>query len=137
MEYRSDGLTESIINSLTRLPNLKVSARSIVFRYKGRETDPMAVGRELGVRAVLTGRVMQRGDNLTISVELLDVRDNKQLWGEQYERKVSELLGVQREIARDISAHLRLKISGAKQTRMTKSGTENPEAYQAYLKGRF
>jgi len=130
-------LTESIINSLTRLPNLKVIARSSVFHYKGKETDPMAVGKELGVRAVLTGRIMQRGDSLKISVELVDVRDNKQLWGEQYERKVSDLLSVQREIAKEISSNLRLKLSGAEQTRVTKHYTENAEAYQLYLKGRY
>ncbi len=136
-EYLSDGLTESIINSLTQLPNLKVIARSSVFHYKGKETDPMAVGKELGVRAVLTGRIMQRGDSLKISVELVDVRDNKQLWGEQYERKVSDLLSVQREIAKEISSNLRLKLSGADQARVNKHYTENPEAYQLYLKGRF
>ncbi len=136
-EYLSDGLTESIINSLTQLPNLKVIARSSVFHYKGKETDPMAVGKELGVRAVLTGRIMQRGDSLKISVELVDVRDNKQLWGEQYERKVSDLLSVQREIAKEISSNLRLKLSGAEQTRVTKHYTENAEAYQLYLKGRY
>ncbi|MEK6324038.1 MAG: protein kinase [Acidobacteriota bacterium] len=136
-EYLSDGLTESIINSLTQLPDLRVIARSSVFRYKGRDTDPMAAGRELGVRAVLTGRIMQRGDNLNVSAELVDVRDNKQLWGEQYERKVSDLLGVQREIAKEISGNLRLKLSGAEQSRVTKHYTENPEAYQLYLKGRY
>src|SRR5205085_2708569 len=88
-EYLSDGLTESIINSLTQLPALRVSARSSVFRYKGKEADPMAAGKELGVRAVLTGRIMQRGDDLSVSAELMDIRDNKQLWGEQYTRKVS------------------------------------------------
>jgi TolB-like protein len=136
-EYISDGLTESIINSLTQLPNLKVIARSSVFHYKGKETDPMAVGKELGVRAVLTGRIIQHGDNLSISAELMDVRDNKQLWGEQYERKVSDLLAVQREIAKEISGNLRLKLSGAEQSRVTKRYTENPEAYQLYLKGRY
>src|SRR5207247_5140239 len=93
-DYLSDGLTESIINSLTQLPNLKVIARSSVFRYKGKETDPMAAGKELGVRSVLTGRILQRGDSLTISTELLDVRDNKQLWGEQYHEKTSDLLSI-------------------------------------------
>ena len=136
-EYLSDGLTESIINSLTQLPNLKVIARSSVFRYKGKETDPMAVGKELGVRAVLTGRILQRGDNLMISTELLDVGDNKQLWGEQYSEKVSDLLAVQREIAKEITGNLRLKLSGQEQSRVTKHYTENPEAYQLYLKGRF
>ena len=97
----------------------------------------MAVGKELGVRAVLTGRILQRGDNLMISTELLDVRDNKQLWGEQYSEKVSDLLAVQREIAKEITGNLRLKLSGPEQSRVTKHYTENPEAYQLYLKGRF
>src|SRR5437870_9605824 len=136
-EYLSDGLTESIINSLTQLPNLKVIARSSVFRYKGKETDPMAAGKELGVRSVLTGRILQRGDSLTISTELLDVRDNKQLWGEQYHEKTSDLLSIQREIAKEITSNLRLKLSSADQGRVTKHYTDNPEAYQLYLKGRF
>lgn len=136
-EYLSDGLTDSIINSLTQLPNLKVIARSSVFRYKGKQTDPIAVANELGVRAVLTGRIMQRGDSLTIGVELVDARDNKQLWGEQYQRKLSDLLSVQREIAQEITGNLRLKLSGAEQERVTKHYTETPEAYQLYLKGRF
>ena len=136
-EYLSDGVTESIINSLTQLPNLKVTARSSVFRYKGKETDPMAVGKELGVRAVLTGRILQRGDSLVISTELLDVRDNKQLWGEQYTVKASELLPVQREIAKEITSNLRLQLSAPEQKRLAKHYTENPEAYQLYLKGRY
>jgi len=136
-EYLSDGVTESIINSLTQLPSLKVMARSSVFRYKGKEDDPMAAGKEMGVRAVLTGRIMQRGDSLTISTELLDVRDNKQLWGEQYQRKVSDLLAVERDIAQEITGNLRLKLSGPEQSRVAKHYTENPEAYQLYLKGRF
>src|SRR5213080_2028711 len=136
-EYLSDGLTESIINSLTQLPNLKVIARSSVFRYKGKETDPMAAGKELGVRSVLTGRILQRGDSLTISTELLDVRDNKQLWGEQYHEKTSDLLSIQREIAKEITGNLRLKLSGPEQSRLAKHYTENAEAYQLYLKGRF
>ncbi|HXT63507.1 MAG TPA: protein kinase [Pyrinomonadaceae bacterium] len=136
-EYLSDGVTESIINSLTQLPNLKVIARSSVFRYKGKESDPLTAGKELGVRAVLTGRILQRGDNLTISTELVDVRDNKQLWGEQYSEKISDLLSVQREIASKITANLRLKLSGEQQNLVAKHYTDNPEAYQLYLKGRF
>src|SRR2546425_2930415 len=136
-DYLSDGLTESIINSLTQLPNLKVIARSSVFRYKGKETDPMAGGKELAVRSVLTGRISQRGDSLVISTELLDVRDNKQLWGEQYTEKVSDLLSLQREMAKEITSNLRLKLSSADQGRVTKHYTDNPEAYQLYLKGRF
>jgi serine/threonine protein kinase/Flp pilus assembly protein TadD len=136
-EYLSDGLTDSIINSLTQLPNLKVIARSSVFRYKGKQTDPLAIAKELGVRAVLTGRIMQRGDSLTIGAELIDARDNKQLWGDQYERKLADLLSVQREIAKEITSNLRLKLSGAEQERATKQYTEKPEAYQLYLKGRL
>lgn len=136
-EWISDGLTESIINNLTQLPNLKVIARSSVFRYKGRQTDPIAVGKELGVRAVLTGRLMQRGDTMLISAELIDIRDNKQLWGEQYETKLADMLSVQREIAREITNNLRPTLSGVEQSRMEKQYTANPEAYQLYLKGRF
>ena len=136
-EWISDGLTESIINNLTQLPNLKVIARSSVFRYKGKQTDPIAVGKELGVRAVLTGRLMQHGDTMLISAELIDIRDNKQLWGEQYERKLADMLSVQREIAREITNNLRPTLSGVEQSRMDKQYTANPEAYQLYLKGRF
>ncbi len=136
-DYLSDGLTESIINSLTQLPNLKVIPRSSAFSYKGKGTNPLTAGKELGVRAVVTGRIMQRGDDLTVSIELVDVRDNKQLWGEQYSEKVSDLLTVQRRIAKEITTNLRLKLSGEEQARVTKRYTENPEAYQLYLKGRF
>jgi eukaryotic-like serine/threonine-protein kinase len=136
-EYVSDGLTESIINSLTQLRNVRVIARSSVFHYKGKERDPVAIGKELGVQALLTGRVMQRGDNLLVSTELIDLRDNKQVWGEQYERKVSDLLAVQRDIARDITANLRLKLSGKEQKGLSKQYTDNAKAYQLYLKGRF
>ena len=100
-EWISDGLTESIINNRTHVPNLKVIARSSVFSYKGRETDAIAVGKDLGVRSVLTGRLMQRGETMLVSAELIDIRDNKQLWGEQYERQLADMLSVQREIARD------------------------------------
>lgn len=137
VEWISDGLTESIINSLTQLPNLKVIARSSVFRYKGQQTDPIQAGKELGVRAVLTGRLLQRGDDVIVSAELIDLRDNKQLWGEQYQRKMADLLTVQRDIAREITSNLRPKLSGEEQTRAAKNYTQNSEAYQLYLKGRF
>src|SRR6185503_10174109 len=136
-EWISDGLTESIINNLTQLPNLKVIARSSVFRYKGRETDPIAVGNELGVRAVLTGRLMQHGDTMLISAELIDIRDNKQIWGEQYERHLTDMLAVQREIAREITNNLRPTLSGVEQSRMDKQYTANSQAYELYLKGRY
>ena len=136
-EWISDGLTESIINNLTQLPNLRVIARSSVFRYKGKQTDPIAVGKELGVRAVLTGRMMQRGETMLISAELIDIRDNKQLWGEQYETRLADMLSVQREIAHEITNNLRPTLSGVEQSRMDKQYTANSEAYQLYLKGRF
>jgi serine/threonine protein kinase/Tfp pilus assembly protein PilF len=136
-EYLSDGITESIINSLTQLPNLKVIARSSVFRYKGKQTDPFVAGKELGVRAILTGRVVQRGDNLTISAELIDVRDNKQLWGEHYSRKLTDILQVQEEIAKEITNKLRLRLTGEEQQLITRRYTENTEAYDLYLKGRY
>jgi serine/threonine protein kinase/Tfp pilus assembly protein PilF len=136
-DYLSDGVTESIINSLTQLRNLRVIPRTSVFRYKGKETDPLAIGKELGVRAVLVGRMMQRGDNITISTELVDVRDNKQLWGDQYEGKASDLMSLQRDIAGQIANNLRLKISGEEHARMMKHYTDNPEAYQLYLNGLY
>src|SRR5713226_9578272 len=111
-EYLSDGLTESLIYRLSQLPNLKVSPTSSVFRYKGKELDPIKIGNDLGVSAVLSGRITQRGDNLAISAELVDIRYNKLLWGEQYDRKTSELLATQREIAREIVDTLKLKVSG-------------------------
>src|ERR1700752_315242 len=137
VDWISDGLTESLINSLTQLPNLKVIARSPGFRYKGNQTDPIQVGKELGVRAVLTGRLQQRGEAMVISTDLIDVRDDKQLWGDKFERKLSDMLSVQREIAREITNNLRPTLSGMEQTRITKEYTANPEAYQLYLKGRF
>jgi TolB-like protein len=136
-EYLSDGIAESLMDSLSELPNLKVMSHSAVFRYKGKEADPHAVGRELGVRAVLMGRITQRGDNLSISAELVNVEDNSHLWGEQYNRKLADALAVQNEIAAQISEKLRLKLSGEQKTRLAKRQTENPEAYQLYLKGRF
>src|SRR6266498_166728 len=136
-DYLSDGLAESLIYRLTQLPNLKVSPTSSVMRYKGKQSDVTAIASELGVGAVMTGRIAQRGDNLTISVELVDVRNNKLLYGEQYERKMSELLTTQREIATEIAQKLRLKITGDNEKGLSKHYTENNDAYQLYLKGRF
>ena len=138
VEWLSDGVTESIINNLAQLPNLRVSPRGTVFHYKGTQKDPLAVGKELGVRAVLSGRFLQTGDDVTISVELVDVRDNKQLWGDRFNHKVSDALMMQQEISQQISERLRLKLSGAEQQKMmAKGNTTNPEAYQLYLKGKF
>ena len=136
-EYLSDGITESIINKLSQLPNLKVMARSTVFRYKGREVDPREIGLELGVRAVLTGRVLQLGESLVISTELVDVEDGSQLWGQHYNRTLGDIFAVQEEISKEISETLQTQLSGEEENRLTKRHTENTEAYQLYLKGRF
>src|SRR5262249_19722943 len=135
-EYLSDGLADSLNYRLSQLPNLKVSPSSSVARYKSRDIDPVKVGQELGVSAVMSGKIVQRGDSLTISAELIDVRYNKLLWGEQYERKMSELLQTQREMAREIVDKLRLKVS-SEEKGLTKHYTESNEAYQLYMKGRF
>ncbi|HYE66088.1 MAG TPA: protein kinase, partial [Pyrinomonadaceae bacterium] len=137
MEYLSDGITESIINTLSRLPKLHVMARSTVFRYKGRELDPQQVGRELGVRAVLAGTVLQHGDNLHVQAELVDVANGWQLWGEHYDRKPADIFAVQEEIAKEITENLRLRLSGEQKKQLTKRHTENAGAYQLYLKGRY
>jgi serine/threonine-protein kinase len=136
-EYLSDGITESLINSLSQLPNLRMIARTSAQRYKGRDVDPQTVARELGVQAVLTGRVVRRGDSLSISAELVDARDNSHIWGEQYNRRVSDILVVQQEIAREIAERLRLRLTGEERRRVTRNYTENVEAYQLYLKGRY
>ncbi len=136
-DYISDGITESINNSLTRLPNLKVIPHSVAFHYKGKAMDAQKVGDELRVNAVLTGRVGQRGDNLTISVELDDVRNGKQLWGEQYNRKLADLLAVKSDIAREVSQRVGSQLSAEDLQKLTKGSTDNPEAYQLYLKGKY
>jgi serine/threonine-protein kinase len=136
-EYLSDGITESIINSLSQLPRLRVMARSTVFRYKDRDVDAKQVGDELGVRAVLTGRVLQRGEQLIIKTELVDAFDGSLLWGEQYNRRLEDIFTVEEEMSGEISEQLRLKLSGAQKQKLTKRYTENTDAYQYYLKGRF
>jgi serine/threonine-protein kinase len=135
-EYLSDGLAESLIYRLSQLPNLRVTPTSVALHYKGKQADAVKAGNELGVSAVLSGRITQRGDNLTISAELVDVRYNKLLWGEQYDRKMSDLLATQREIAREIVEKLKLKVSGEEKG-LAKHYTESNEAYQLYLRGRF
>jgi len=136
-EYLSEGVAESLIDSLSQLPNLRVMSRSATFRYKGKESDPQAVGRDLKVQAVLMGRVVQRGDDLVISAELVNARDNSHIWGEHYDRKLADIMTVEGEIAQEISQALRLKLSGAEKQRLTKRYTENAEAYQLYLEGRY
>lgn len=136
-QYLSDGLTDSLINSLSLAPKLKVIAHSSVFSYKGKVVDPQAVGHALNVQGVVTGRITQLGDNLAISVELTDARDKRHIWGEQYKRNLKDLLAVQEEISRDISNKLRLKLTGEEQTRTAKRYADNIEAYQLYLRGRY
>jgi TolB-like protein/Tfp pilus assembly protein PilF len=136
-EYLSDGLTESLINSLSQLPNLAVMSRNTVFRYKDKSMDPEKVGHDLGVRAILTGRLVQSGDDLLISVNLEDIGDKRQIWGAQYNRKLSNLVTVQEEIAGDIYARLRPRLSGEETRLRSKRPTEDAEAYQLYLQGLF
>ncbi len=137
IEYLSDGMTETLINSLSQLPNLKVMSRNSVFRYKGKESDTQKVGSELNVRALITGSVKQIGDQLIINISLDDTQDNHHIWGEQYNRKQSDLISLQSEIARDVSNKLKTKLSGTDERRVTKVYTANPEAYQLYLQALY
>jgi serine/threonine protein kinase/tetratricopeptide (TPR) repeat protein len=136
-EYLSDGITESLIDSFSQLPNFAVMSRNTVFRYKGQPTDPLKLGRELHVRAILTGRLIQTGDELLISVNLEDAQNGRQIWGEQYNRKLSNLISVQRELAADIYGRLRPTLVGDERTLLLRRPTENAEAYQLYLQGLF
>jgi len=137
MEYLSDGLTESIIVGLSHLPQLRVMSRSAVFRYKGRTEEAQVVGHALGVGAVLTGNVLQRGETLLVSAELVDVKNGWQLWGAQYRRKVRDIFAMEEDIAKEISKKLRLKLAPEKQNLLAGRYTDNVEAYHLYLKGRF
>ena len=137
VEYLSDGMTETLINSLSQLPKLSVKGRSSVFRYKGKDVEPRTIGTELSVQAVLNGRVVQRGDSLILSLDLVDTKTGNQIWGEQYSRKLTDILSLQHEIGRDVSNKLRAKLSGEDTARLAKNYTANPEAYQLYLQGRY
>jgi len=130
-------MTETLISSLSRLPKLSVKARSSVFRYKGKEVSPQTLSKELNVQAILNGRVVQRGVQLRLSLELVDAQTENVIWSEQYNRRQADLVTLQSEIARDVSRKLKTKLSGADEARVTKNYTTNPEAYQLYLKGRF
>lgn len=136
-EYLSDGFTDSVINNLSQLPDLKVIARSSVFRYKGKNLDPKAIGTELNVRAVLTGEITQEGNNLIIKTQVMDVKDNRSLGGDTYTRRIGDIHTVQEEIAKDISQKLHLKLTGVDPNHLTKTYTNSGEAYEAYLKGRY
>jgi serine/threonine protein kinase/Tfp pilus assembly protein PilF len=136
-EYLSDGITESLIGTLSQLPNLRVMARDTVFSYKGQRVDPRKAGRDLGVEAVVTGRVTERADTLIVETDLVRVADGSELWGERYDRKASDILAVQEDITNEISQKLRLRLSGEEKGRLARHSTDNPEAYRLYLKGRY
>ena len=137
VEYLSDGMTETLISSLSQLPNLSVKARSSVFRYKGKDTNAQTIGKELNVQAILNGRVIQRSDQLDLNVELVDAATENVLWSHQYNRKQSDLVALQSEIARDVSGKLKSQLSSAEVAKVEKNYTSNTEAYQLYLKGKF
>jgi TolB-like protein/Tfp pilus assembly protein PilF len=137
VEYLSDGMTETLIKTLSQLPNLSVKARSTVFSYKGKQTSPKGIGEELGVQAVLLGRVVQRGEDLKLSLELVNTQTQDVIWTEQYDRKQTDLVTLQNEIARDVSSKLKTRLSGADEAKLAKNFTQNPEAYILYLQGRF
>lgn len=137
VEYLSDGMTEMLISSLSQLQNLNVRPRSSVFRYKGKETNPQTIGNELNVQAILNGRVTQHGQDLSLFVELIDVALDKVVWSQQYNRRQSDLVTLQTDVARDVSSRLKTKLSGADEAKLTKIYTANPEAYQLYLRGNY
>jgi len=137
LEYLSDGMTETLINSLSQLPNLSVKARSTVFHFKGKGATPQQVGSELSVQAVLNGRVTQHADQLTLSLELVDTRTGDQIWGEQYNRKTTDLVVLQNQVARDVASSLRTKLSSTNEEKLARTYTESTEAYNLYLQGVF
>jgi eukaryotic-like serine/threonine-protein kinase len=136
-DYLSDGITESLIANLTHVPELKVKSRNSVFRYKGKDVDVQKVGNDLGVSALVNGRVVSRGDSIEVSAELTEVRDNTEIWGQHYSGKSTDIISLQQQIAGDIAERLRSKLSGSEKQQVTKQGTQNPEAYELYLKGRY
>ncbi|MGB4785980.1 MAG: protein kinase, partial [Candidatus Acidiferrum sp.] len=136
-EYLSEGITQSLINTLAQLPKLKVVSLMSAYRYKGKSIDPPAVARELGVHSILTGRMTQQADNLTISAELIDAEHDRQIWGKQYQRKLTDVNSLQSDITHDITDNLQLKLTGAQQNLMAQRPTQNSDAYQLYLQGRF
>ena len=136
-DYLSDGITESLIGNLAHVPQLKVKSRNSVFRYKGKDVDVQKVGSDLGVSALVSGRVMPHGDNVEVSAELTDVRDNTEIWGKHYSGRSTEIISLQQQIAADIAGRLHSKLTTLERQQVTKQGTQNPEAYELYLKGRY
>jgi eukaryotic-like serine/threonine-protein kinase len=137
IDYLSDGITESLIASLAHVPDLKVKSRNSVFRYKGKDVDTQQAGSELGVAALVSGRVTPHGDNVEVSAELTNIRDNTELWGQHYSGKSTEIIALEQQIAGDLAAKLRSGMSSSEKQLVTKQGTQNPEAYELYLKGRY
>src|SRR6202790_4701985 len=137
VDYLSDGITESLIASLTHVPELKVKSRNSVFRYKGKDVDAQKAGNDLGVSALVSGRVTAHADNVEVSAELTDVRDNTELWGQHYTGKSTQIIPLEQQIAGDLAAKLRSGLSNSEKQQVTKQGTQNPEAYELYLKGRY
>src|SRR5712691_9777057 len=137
VEYLTDGMTETLISSLSQLPNLNVKARSSVFRYKGKDTKAQTIGKELNVQAILNGRVVQRGQDLILYVELVDAATENVLWKQTYNKTMTNLVALQNDIARDVADKLKLRLSGADEQKLTKNYTQNAEAYKLYLQGRF
>jgi len=137
VDYLSDGMTETLISNLSQLPNLNVKARSLVFRYKGKDINPQIVGRDLDVQVVLNGRVVQRGTDLIVYLELVDARSGNRIWGDQYNRKQADLISLQGEITRDVTSKLKVKLTGAEEEKLTRTYTSDPEAYRLYLRGQF
>ncbi|MGH9800508.1 MAG: tetratricopeptide repeat protein, partial [Blastocatellia bacterium] len=136
-EYLSDGITENVINTLSRVQGLRVMARSTVFRFKGKNADPLEVGRELKVRAVFAGRLFKRGEDLVIKAELVDVEDGALLWADQYQRQAGDIFELEKDLAKQISESLRLKLGVEQEEKLARQQTVNPEAYELYLKGRY
>ena len=136
-EYLSDGMTETLIGSLSQIQGVNVKARSSVFRYKGKETDAKTIGKELGVQAILNGRVVQRGDQLTLRLELIDAENENLIWQDNYDRRAGDIVKLQSEIARDVSSKLKLKLTSADELKLGKNYTSNPEVYRLYLQGRY
>jgi len=136
-DYLSDGITESLIDNLAHVPQLKVKSRNSVFRYKGKDVDVQKVGNDLGVSALVIGRVVPRGDGIEVSAELTDVRDNTEIWGQHYSGKSTDIISLQQQIAGDIAEKLRSKLSTSERQQVAKQGTQNPDAYELYLKGRY
>src|SRR5438477_6469637 len=136
-DYLSDGITESLIDSLAHVPQLKVKSRNSVFRYKGKDVDAQKAGNDLGVSALVSGRVVPLGDGIEVTAELTDVRDSTVIWGQHYSGKSADIISLQRQITGDIAEKLRSKISTSEKQQVTKQGTQNPDAYELYLKGRY